>query len=111
VELGQRDQRCRTAADPVEEGDHLRHCGHLHLARPDRSDRTADHHPEGDQPVALELVLGERHCDRECHPGRAELIPAARVARRGEEPERQDEGHDRDQVEQVSQIPAHRVSA
>ena len=30
VELGERDERRRAAADPVEQGDHLRHRGHLH---------------------------------------------------------------------------------
>ena len=36
VELGERDERRRAAADAVEERHHLRHRGHLHLARADR---------------------------------------------------------------------------
>ena len=42
VELGQRDERRRAAADPVEQGHHLRHRGHLHRARADEADRGAD---------------------------------------------------------------------
>ena len=42
VELGQRDERRGAAADPVEQGHHLRHRGHLHLARADEADRGAD---------------------------------------------------------------------
>ena len=42
VELGQRDERRRAAADPVEQGHHLRHRGHLHLARADEADGRAD---------------------------------------------------------------------
>ena len=42
VELGQRDERRRAAADPVEQGHHLRHRGHLHPARADEADRGAD---------------------------------------------------------------------
>ena len=38
VELGQRDERRRAAADPVEQGHHLRHRRHLHRARADEAD-------------------------------------------------------------------------
>ena len=39
VELGERDERRRTAADPVEQGHHLRHRGHLHPPRADDARR------------------------------------------------------------------------
>src|SRR6476659_6889197 len=38
VELGERDERRRTAADPVEKGDHLRHRRHLHATCSDEAD-------------------------------------------------------------------------
>ena len=42
AELGPRDQEHRAAADAVEERDHLRHRGHLHLARGGDPDRRPD---------------------------------------------------------------------
>ena len=42
VELGQRDERRGAAADPVEQGHHLRHRRHLHRARADEADGRAD---------------------------------------------------------------------
>ena len=45
VELGQRDERRRAAADPVEQGHHLRHRGHLHRAGADERRRRADRAP------------------------------------------------------------------
>ncbi len=42
AELGPRDQRDRAAADAVEQRDHLRHRGHLHLARRGHADGGAD---------------------------------------------------------------------
>ena len=42
VELRDRDERRRAAADPVEQGHHLRHRGHLHLAGADDADDRAD---------------------------------------------------------------------
>ena len=49
----------------------------------------------------------ERDRDRERHPGRAEQVPLARALRRREEAQREDEGHDRDQVEEIGRRPAH----
>ena len=49
VELGQRDQRRRAAADPVEQGHHLRHRGHLHRACPDDAHHGADQRADDDQ--------------------------------------------------------------
>ena len=54
VQLGERDERCRAAADAVEQRHHLRHRGHLHLARRDGTEAAADHHAERDRPVAHE---------------------------------------------------------
>ena len=62
---------------------------------------------ERDPAVVAEPVLGERDRDRERHPGGAEQVPLPRALRRGEEAEREDEGHDRDQVEQVGRRLAH----
>ena len=81
VELVERDQRCRAAADPVEEGHHLRHRGHLHRARADQADGAADRHRDRDQAVVAEAVLGERDDDRERHPGaRRSSSPCARAS-------------------------------
>ena len=54
VELGQRDECGCAAADPVEQGHHLRHRGHLHRACADEADGRADQRaPIDDQrPVA-----------------------------------------------------------
>ena len=60
-----------------------------------------------DQAVVAEAVLGERDDDRERHSGRADPVALARVLRRREEAEREDEGHDRDQVERVSRRSTH----
>ena len=57
VELGERDQRRRAAADAVEQRDHLRHRGHLHAARRDRAEGAADDHADDDLPVADDLAL------------------------------------------------------
>ena len=53
VELRERDQRDRAAADAVEERHHLRHRRHLHAAGADRTDSAADHHRDRDPDVAL----------------------------------------------------------
>jgi hypothetical protein len=52
MQLRERDQRRRAAADAVEQRHHLRHRGHLHAARRDRSETAADQHPERDRPPA-----------------------------------------------------------
>ena len=51
LEFQTRDQRRRTAAEAVEERDHLRHRGHLHRIRPDRTDDEADDRADGDECV------------------------------------------------------------
>ena len=83
VELDERDERRRAAADAVEQRHHLRHRGHLHLARADDSDHGADRHPGRHPPVAgHDLLERERDDDRPQHPGRADLH--ARAARAAE---------------------------
>ena len=53
VELRERDERGRTAADPVEQGHHLRHRGHLHRAGADHPDDRPDRGGDDEQgPVA-----------------------------------------------------------
>ena len=49
VELRERDERRRAAADPVEQGHHLRHRGHLHLACADDADDAPDRRCDHDQ--------------------------------------------------------------
>ena len=45
-------KRRRAAADAVEQRHHLRHRGHLHLARRDRTEAAADRHADHDRPPA-----------------------------------------------------------
>ena len=110
VQLGERDECRRAAADAVEERHHLRHRGHLHAARRERAEAAADHHAERDLPVARQPALRERDRDRDEHAGGADLVAAPRMRRAREETQRQDEGHDRDQVEQVREVDAHYFS-
>ena len=57
VQLGERDERRRAAADAVEERHHLRHRGHLHAPRRDRAEAAADQHAERDRPVVVSPLL------------------------------------------------------
>ena len=52
VQLGERDQRRRAAADAVEQRHHLRHRGHLHLARRDGAEAAADQHRDRRSPTS-----------------------------------------------------------
>ena len=109
VELRERDQRCGAAADAVEQRHHLRHRGHLHAPGRDCAERAADDHADGDLPVADDLRVREGDRDRDEHADGADLVATPR--RRGirQEPQREDEGHDRDQVREVSRVPAHQL--
>src|SRR4029453_17225504 len=100
--------RCRAAADAVEQRHHLRHRGHLHLPSADDPDRRADRDPGGHPPVAgHDLLERERDDHRPEHPGSADLRAQPRVPRRREEPQREDEGRDREQIEQIRCSRAH----
>src|SRR5438105_7955394 len=107
MQLGERDERRRAAADAVEQRHHLRHRGHLHPARRDGSEAAADQHAERERPPARPAGLDPGDDDREEHPDGAELIAAPRMRRAREKAQREDEGHDRDQVEQVREVGAH----
>src|SRR5262249_20351963 len=85
-----------------EQRDHLRHRGHLHLARTDRADRCSDRAADRHQPPAGDDVFAQqRHDDRNGHPRGADLVTAACVPRRREEAQREDEARHRDQIEQI----------
>ena len=81
VELRERDQSDRAAADAVEERHHLRHRRHLHAAGADRTHDGADRHRNRDPHVALQAGLGERDDDRQQHPAAPSWLPSR--ARRG----------------------------
>src|SRR5439155_8600468 len=51
--------------------------------------------------------LHPRDDDRHEHARGADLVAAPRVRRAREKPQRKDEGHDRDQVQQVREVRAH----
>src|SRR4029079_4060058 len=97
----------RAAADAVEQRDHLRHRRHRHLARRDRSEAAADQDSEREPPPARPAGLHPGDDDRDEHPDRAELVAAARVRGAREEAQREQERHDRDQVEEVREVVAH----
>ena len=86
VELGQRDECRGAAADPVEQGHHLRHRGHLHRAGAEEADRGADHTGDDDQGPVADPVEQQRADDREDHPDAADPVP--RRAYLGEERKR-----------------------
>ena len=106
-----RDERRRAAADPVEQGHHLRHRGHLHPARADEADRGADQRRDDDQRPVADAVEQQRARDREDHADAADPVPAPRVLGRGEEAQREDEADDRDEVEQPDQVRAGEITA
>ena len=107
MQLSERDQRRRAAADAVEQRHHLRHRGHLHAARRHRAEAAADHHADHDRPPARRADVDPRDDDREQHADRADLVAAPRARRIGQELQCEDEADDRDQVQQVRDVVAH----
>jgi hypothetical protein len=107
VELRQRDQRDRAAADTVEQRHHLRHRSHLHRAGADDADDGPDRHCDRHPELVLEPLVSQRDRHRERHPGGAEPVAQPGAFRRGEEAQREDEGHDRHQVQQVGSRATH----
>src|SRR5581483_9417600 len=98
----------RAAADAVEQRHHLRHRGHLHGARRVRADRRGDGHHDQDRRVVVEAALEECRDDGDHHADGSEPVTPPGRGRRREEPQREDEGHDRDQVQQVDAVvPTH----
>ena len=82
VEVRERDQRRRPAADAVEQRHHLRHRGHLHGARRVRADRRRDGHDEDhpDELVGVEAGQEERRHDGDGHAEGADPVAVARLA-------------------------------
>src|SRR5437868_10782998 len=62
VEVAERDERRRSAADAVEQRHHLRHRSHLHLLRSEPADRRERRHHDEDRPPRSE----ERRVGKEC---------------------------------------------
>src|SRR5439155_9489096 len=64
-------------------------------------------HPERDRPPAGRADAHPGDDDGEHHARRADLVPPPGVRRVGQEAQREDERHDRDQVQQVGEVRAH----
>ena len=79
LQLEQRDQRRRAAADAVEQRHHLRHLGHLHRAGAVHAADGADRDRDQDQRDVLEVEVGpeERHRARHDGRGGAEQVAVA----------------------------------
>ena len=103
AELDPGDQRHGAAADAVEQRDHLRHRGHLHLARRGHADGGAERDAERDQPpVALAGVQQRRdHGDR--HADGGDAVAAHGGRRPGEPAQPLDEQREGDDVEDVDE--------
>ena len=112
VEVRERDQRRRAAADAVEQRHHLRHRGHLHRARRVRPDRRRDGHDEDhpDELVRVEAGQEERRHDGDGHAEGADPVAVARSRRVGEVAQREDEADDRDDVRQRDPVAARHSS-
>src|SRR4029078_5940870 len=67
----------------------------------------ADQHRDRDRPPARRADLDPRDDDREHHTRCADLVAASRQRRVGEEAQREDERHDRDQIEDVREVVGH----
>ena len=106
AELRPGDQEHRAAADAVEQRDHLRHRGHLHLARRRHADGGAQRDAEGDQaPVALERVE-QRGDHRDRHADGRDAVAAHGGGRAREPAQTLDEQREGDDVEDVAEALA-----
>ena len=81
AELDERDQRDRAAADAVEQRHHLRHRGHLHVARRGDADRRADGDADDDQAQSPIAVVEQRPDSAIAMPTAATCVAAHRRAR------------------------------
>ncbi len=107
VQLQQRHQCRRAAADAVEQRHQLRHLGHLHPLRADDADHGPDSDRDQDQRKVVEVV-GEEHRDGGKHrTSGAEQVAVACGLRRRQPLERKDEADGRDEVEQPGSGAAH----
>ena len=105
AELRPRDQRDRAAADAVEQRDHLRHRGHLHLARRgDADDRADDDGRRRSGPSCPSPRAGTSRRSAIAMPTAAMRLP--RTAVRGPVSPRQpvDEQAEADDVEDVDEV-------
>jgi hypothetical protein len=98
VELGDRDQRDRAAADPVERGYELGHRGHRHPPCAGDADRRADRHGDGDLDQVERSRVEQRYDDRDQHPDGRDHVALAGRGGLAEPPDAQDEEQRRDQV-------------
>ena len=101
-QLGHSHERGRAAAGAVEERHHLRYRGHLHPARPDRSDRRADDHPDqnDDRAGTREVKLRHRGAQSDDHAGGGGVVAVAGRPRRAELLEAKDEQDSGEEVRQ-----------
>ena len=104
AELRPRDQRHRATADAVEERDHLRHRGHLHVAGRRHADGGADHHAEDHQAPVAEACVSSVATTAIAMPTAAIALP--RLAVRGRRQARQpvDEQAEGDDVAGLMQV-------
>ena len=106
-ELGDGDQRGRSAAHPVEDRDQLRHRGHLHEACGRDGDDDANKHGQQNQQNVVQRVtvdvLEERRHNRDQHAKGRHHVAAASVLGTAETLQGDDERRRREQVQQVNQ--------
>jgi hypothetical protein len=105
-----RHQHRGATSEAVEQRHHLRHRRHLHPSGEGRSEGGADHDPGQDRPEAQDVLVEERHHDREQHPDGADEVAPHRGARVGEALESEDEEDGRDQVDEALESGEHGVS-
>ena len=109
MEVRERDERGRAAADAVEQRHHLRHRGHLHGARrvrPDRRRRSPSR--SGSTRSSSRCGVKNVATIATVMPKAPTRLPLPRACRVREELEREDEADDRDQVREVDPVgPAH----
>ena len=91
LELDQGHQRRGGAAHAVEDGDHLRHGGHLDRAGGKNRGDGADSEADQDQEDIVQAGHEERGDDRDRHAERGDLIAAAGGGRGAEQLETDDE--------------------
>ena len=102
------DQHRRAAAETIQQGDHLRHRGHLDAQGQHAADDGADRNRCRDHEERIERGLGEgwiaveeRRNDGHQHAGGTEQVAADRGAGMRESLQAEDEEHCRGQIRQI----------
>ena len=109
MELAERDQGRRAAADAVEQGDHLWHGGHLHGQRRVGADAAADRGAGDDPGQVVSARVPQRDRDDHAHRGGGQLVAAYGGAGGGEPHQAEDEQRRAGQVREVERLaPIHR---